>query len=129
MPSRSVIIDTNFFLLPFQFKINIMRELEFLLDFSHSFVISSKTISELQKLSASVGKHGAAARVGIKILEANKDNIKIIKDDRHVDDWIVDYATENNAIVCTNDSKLRRRLKAARVKVITMKSKSKLGYI
>jgi rRNA-processing protein FCF1 len=46
-----------------------------------------------------------------------------------VDDWIVGYAQANNAIVCTNDAKLRKRLREADIKVITMKSKSKLGYV
>ena len=105
-----------------------MNELEYLLDFSHQFVISSKTIEELKRLSASVGKQGAGARVALKLLETNKE-IKVIKDERHVDDWIYDYAQESNAIVCTNDSKLRKRLKAAKIKIITMKSKSKLGYV
>jgi rRNA-processing protein FCF1 len=46
-----------------------------------------------------------------------------------VDDWIVDYSKETGAIVCTNDSKLRKRLRAFKAKVITMKSKSRLGYV
>jgi rRNA-processing protein FCF1 len=129
MPPRTVILDTNFLLLPFQFKIDVMHELEYLLDFSHSYVVSSKTVEELERLGASPGKHGAAARVGLKTLEANKDRIEVIKDERHVDDWIADYAQESNAIVCTNDKGLRKRLKTARVKVITLKSKSRLGYV
>ncbi|MBU0532354.1 DNA-binding protein [Candidatus Micrarchaeota archaeon] len=127
MPSRPVILDTNFLLVPFQFKINIIKELVYLLDFSHYYVISSKTIDELEKLTSTVGKHAAAARLALKLIESN--DIKIIKDNRHVDDWILEYAAEKNAIVCTNDGKLRRKLKSMKIKIITMKSKSRLGFV
>jgi rRNA-processing protein FCF1 len=129
MPPRIVILDTNFLLIPFQFKINVMSELEYLLDFSHRYVISSNTVKELKKLGASAGKEGAGARVALKVLESYEGKIDIIQDERHVDDWIVDYSKETGAIVCTNDSKLRKRLKAFKAKVITMKSKSRLGYV
>jgi len=46
-----------------------------------------------------------------------------------VDDWIVDYAKDTRAIVCTNDTKLRKRLKAFGIKIITLKSKSKIGFV
>ena len=46
-----------------------------------------------------------------------------------LDDWIVDYSKDNNAIVCTNDAGLRRRLKSNRIKIVTMKSRSSLGFV
>lgn len=129
MPSRAVVIDTNFLLIPFQFKIDIMKELAYLLDFSHHYVVSSNSVKELERLGSSFGKQAAAARVALKVLEANKSKIEIVKDDRHVDDWIVEYAENKRAIVCTNDTKLRKRLKSVGVKVITLKSKSRLGFV
>jgi len=129
MPPRAVIIDTNFLFLPYQFKINIMKDLDYLLDFSHYYAISSQTIAELETLGATSGKAGAAARVALKVLQANRHRIRVIEDDRHVDDWIVEHAREKRAIVCTNDRKLRTRLKADNIKIITMKSKSRLGYV
>ncbi|MBU1681177.1 hypothetical protein KKE38_00005, partial [Candidatus Micrarchaeota archaeon] len=47
MAPRIVILDTNFLLVPFQFKINVIKELDYLLEVSHKFVISSRTIVEL----------------------------------------------------------------------------------
>lgn len=129
MPPRIVILDTNFLLIPFQFKINIMAELEHLLDFSHRYVVSSSTVKELERLGSSKGKEGAGARVALKLLESYGAKVDIIHDERHVDDWIADYSKRTGAIVCTNDSKLRRRLRAFKAKVITLKSKSKLGYV
>ncbi len=127
MPPRPVILDTNFLLVPFQFKINVLKELDYLIEVSHRFVISSRTIDELKKLSESTGKKGAAARVALKMVEGNR--IDIIKNDMKVDDWIVEYAKEHNAIVCTNDAPLRKRLKPHGIKVAAVKSRSKLGFV
>ncbi len=129
MPSRPVILDTNILLLPFQFKINILLELEYLIDVSHHYVISSRTLGELRKIGRSVGKDGMAARLALKLVEANKAKITIVESDEYVDRWIEEYALANHAIVCTNDAKLRRRLLDLDVKVISMKSRSKLGYV
>lgn len=129
MPPRAVILDTNFLLIPFQFKIDIFRELEYVIEYSHSYVVSSKTIKELKKLSKLIGKNGMAARLALKLVEANDKKIEIIENNNYVDDWIVDFAKKNNAIVCTNDSELRRRLREAEIKVIAMKSKSKVDFV
>lgn len=129
MPARPIVLDTNFLLVPFQFKIDILKELDFLVDVSHRFVVSSRTVEELKAIGKAVGKDGMAARLALKMLEANRERIAIVESDVEVDDWIVSYASENRAIVCTNDSNLRRRLKQAGVKVAAMKSRSKVGFV
>jgi rRNA-processing protein FCF1 len=129
MAPRQVILDTNFLFLPFRFKIDVLRELDYLVEASHRFVVSSMTLKELKKIGKRVGKDGMAARLALKLVEANRGRIDVIESAEHVDDWIVAYSSENRAIVCTNDSELRRRLRAHDIKVITMKSKSKLGYV
>lgn len=129
MPPRPVVIDTNFLLLPFQYKIDILKELEYLIESSHRYVISSRTLKELQSVGRSIGKNGMAARLAIKLIEANRAKFEVVESERYVDDWIVDYSKAKKAIVCTNDSELRRKLKDMDIPVITMKSRSKLGYI
>jgi rRNA-processing protein FCF1 len=129
MAPRPVVLDTNFLLIPFQFKIDIFRELDYLLDYSHSYVISSQTIRELERIGSSIGKDGMAARLALKLVSANRKRIDIIESDEYVDRWIMGYARENRAVVCTNDSKLRKELKRLDIKVVTMKSKSKLGFV
>lgn len=129
MAPRPVVLDTNFLLVPFRFRIDILKELDYLIEASHRYVISSKSISELKKIAERVGKHGMAARLALKLVEANRGRIEIVDSREYVDDWIVDYAAANNAIVCTNDSKLRKRLRELDIKVITLKSKSKLGFV
>jgi hypothetical protein len=129
MPPRPVILDTNFLLIPFQFRIDIFKELDYLIDYSHRYVISSRTVKELKKIAEAVGKDGMAARLAIKLLAAGKATIEIVDNDDYVDEWIEEYARHNNAIVATNDSRLRKRLRDLDIKVISMKSKSKLGFV
>jgi rRNA-processing protein FCF1 len=129
MAPRPVILDTNFLLVPFRFKVDILRELDYLIDYSHRYVICSRTLGELAKIGKKVGKDGMAARLAMKLVEANREMIDVVESKGHVDDWIAGYAKENAAIVCTNDSALRRRLRALDIKVITLKSKSKLGFV
>ncbi|MFH1394212.1 MAG: PIN domain-containing protein [Candidatus Micrarchaeota archaeon] len=129
MPPRLVIIDTNFLLIPFQFRIDMFTELEYLLETSHSYVISSGSIRELKKLADGKGRHAIAARLALKMVDANAHRVEKISSTRNVDDWIVDYAEKTGAIVCTNDRQLRKRLKEAHIKIIALKGKTQLGYI
>lgn len=129
MPPRPVVLDTNFLLVPFRFRIDILKELDYLVDYSHRFVVSEKTVEELKKIAKAVGKDGMAARLALKMLEANRERIEIVRSDSSVDDWIVAYAAEAGAIVCTNDAELRRRLRAKGIKVATLKSRSRVGFV
>lgn len=129
MPPRPVILDTNFLLLPFQFKINILEELAYLVEENHEYLISSRTLSELRRLGKSVGKDGMAARLAIKMIEANKQSIRVVESEVPVDDWLVERARKTNAVICTNDAALRKRLRPLKGKVITLKSRSRLGFV
>lgn len=127
MPQKTVILDTNFLLIPFQFKINIIEEISYLLEGSCRYTISSRTVAELKKIGTSIGKHGMAARLALKLIGANP--IEVIQSQLPVDDWIVEQAKNAGAVVCTNDAALRKRLKGLRIKMIVLKSRSKLGFV
>ena len=129
MPGRPIILDTNFLLVPFKFKINIIAEIDYLVDRSHSYIVCSQTIEELKKISKAKSKDGIAARLALKMVSANEKIIEVVENNEFVDDWIVNYAKENRAIACTNDSGLRARLKKLKIKTITLKSRTKLGFI
>jgi len=129
MPPRVVIIDTNFLLVPFQFRIDLFSELEYLIEMSHSYVISSGSIAELKKIAEKNGKNAIAARLALKMVEANSNRIEIVRSTKHVDDWIVEYAEKRGAIVCTNDKGLRKRLKNADIKIIALKGKTRVGFV
>lgn len=126
---REVVADTNFLLLPFQFKIDIFGELLHVLDEPFTLVVSSKVVGELRHISRKVGKQGAAARFALKLLEARGQQVRPVESPLAVDDWVLEYAKANHAIVCTNDRGLKQRLKAERIKVIGLRTKSRLGLV
>ncbi len=120
-------MDTNFLLVPYQFKLNIFINLEELIEGPHSFIIPSGVVRELKGLSSGKGKEGAAARFALKLIAVEKP--EEIESNGNVDDWIVEYSKKNNVIVATNDRILRSRLKKNRVKVISLLSRSRMGVV
>jgi len=126
---REVVIDTNFFLLPYQFKVNIFAGLERLLEEPFRVTVPSRVLSELRGLARRTGRHGAAARFALKLLSAGAQKVDTISSSGPVDDWVFAYAKEHRCVVCTNDRELRRKLKAERLKVVGLRTRAKLGFV
>jgi uncharacterized protein len=124
---KTVLLDTNFLLVPYQFKIDVFNRIEELLEQPHEFIVPSGVVGELENLGKGKGKEGAAARFGLKLIRHNKP--KIVESEGNVDNWIVGHAVETGAIVATNDRKLRVKLKKNRVKVISLLSRSRVGVV
>ncbi|MFA5076949.1 MAG: PIN domain-containing protein [Candidatus Micrarchaeia archaeon] len=125
---RTVILDTNFLLIPHQFRINIMEELERLIEGPHELAVSDAIVHELKGLARGRGKEGVAARVALEGIARKK--IKTIKSaETNADRWIAEYCAENpGTIVCTNDIALRRELKAAGARIIVMRTRTRIFW-
>jgi len=121
-----VILDTNFLMLAYQFKIDIFGELDRVLP-KNEFIISSKILNELEKISESSKRDKLAARFALKLIKDKK--VKIQKSNEKVDDWILDYAKNNKAIVCTNDLDLKERLKTNGIRVIGLRGKTRIDFL
>ncbi len=124
-----VIMDTNFLLVPYQFKVDVFTELERLLDGPFTLVVPSKVVGELRGIARNPGRTGAAARFALKILESRGEKAKQVESKLPVDDWLFEYARQNRAVVCTNDRGLKQRLKAERLRVVGLRSKAKVGFV
>ena len=124
---KKVVLDTNFLLVPYQFKVDVFRQIERLLEAPHEFVVPTGVVSELKKLSKGKGKEGAAARFALKLLDVYK--VTKVRSKGDVDGWIAEYAGKENAIVATNDVELRNRLKKEGVKMIALRSRARLGVV
>ena len=124
---RKVVLDTNFLLVPYQFKIDVFSKTEELIDGPCTFLVPVGVKKELEKLGEGKGKEGAAARFALKLLKARKP--EEVESAGNVDEWILGYAKKTGAIVATNDRPLRVKLKKNRVKVISMLSRSQLGVV
>ncbi len=126
---KTVILDTNFLLIPHQYKIDILAKLEHLFEESYELVVSSAIIGELNGLIKSRRKDGIAARVAL--IGIKKKNIRIIEtNETNTDKWIIDYCTAHpDIIVCTNDIELKRILKKMRTRIITMRTRTSIFWV
>jgi len=123
-----VLLDTNFLMIPYVYKIDIFQEIERLIPESHEIFIPSNVLEELQELSNSKGKEKIAARVAIQLVE--KKSVKKIQSQSGVDEFMINFAVENkpNVVVCTNDRELKKRLKEVHIPVIVMRGRNRLEF-
>ncbi len=126
---KILIFDTNFLLIPYEFKIDIFSELYTIVEGAYEIIVPTVVLAELKKIASYKGRHALGAKLGLKLLEANAKNITFTASEGHADQWILNYAKEKRAIVCTNDKALRMKSKNADLRTITMKSRAKIGMV
>ena len=107
---KKILLDTNFLLVPFQFKVDIFKEIDRIIDEKYELFIVDKTKEELEKLiKGGKEKERKAARLALQLIK--KFNIKIINTQGdNVDDIIVNLK-DKDTIVATQDKELRKRLR------------------
>ncbi len=112
-----IILDTNFMMLPAQFKIDIFKELE-----GKEIATFSSCINELKAIASGRGKDAASAKVALELAKRHK--IEIIKyASKSADKAIMDYAAKNRCAVATNDKKLLKALKDKGIKILRLRQK------
>ena len=125
---KKIIIDTNFLLIPANFKVDIFSELERICFFKYKLYIVDRTLKELQNIiKLQKGADKDAAKLALLLIKSKGLKIISTEEQKSVDDLIVELSDENT-IVATQDIGLKRRLKAKGIKIITLKSKKKLIF-
>jgi len=125
-----IILDTNFLMIPLEFKVDIFSEIKRLMIEPYELFIFEATLDELVKLSRGNSKAAAAAKATIKLIkQKNLKSLTNSNDEKYVDSLILEGSTSKD-IVCTQDQALKRLLKAKHkgIRLITLKSKKYLGY-
>lgn len=117
-----VVFDANALMMPGQFTVDIFREAEGLVgDFEP--VTFTSVQNELEGIARGQGKNASAARVGLALLrrctviESGYENLP-------VDDQLIAYARDHDAIVFTNDRALKDRLRKEDVEVMILRKKN-----
>ncbi|PKP54406.1 MAG: nucleotide-binding protein [Candidatus Altiarchaeales archaeon HGW-Altiarchaeales-3] len=127
-----ILLDTNFLMIPGQFKIDVFTEIERIIP-DYELLTLSGIMLELKKVgeTARKGRDKISAKIAIQIVEnkAKENKIKISESSGDVDEFIVKFAVENGAVVCTNDKELKRKLRDQNVRIIHLRSKSKLEFL
>ncbi len=120
-----VVPDTNFLLVPGQFGVDIIGELNRILDVRFKIIIPNVVLQELDVIERkSRGKDLMAVRMAKKLVE-RFERVEIGEFGRRpIDDQILEFAVKNErVIVCTNDKGLKKRLRERGVPVIYLRSK------
>lgn len=125
---KKIIIDTNFLMIPWQFKVDIFSEFDRICQFNYHLYIFDRTINELENIAEkSKGKDKKAAQFALKLVKLN--NINRIKSDiKYVDSLILENADENT-IIATQDKNLKKKLLEKGLSMIILRQKKYLQLI
>ena len=121
MNSKEVVIDTNFFMVPFQFNVDVISELEKLLP-SYKLTTPSFVINELKGLKRNnKGKIRLNANLALKLANSSKVEIKDISllENETVDDALLRVSE----VLATNDIELKNRAKDKGITVVYLRQK------
>ena len=127
MKKKKVILDTNFLLIPGQFKIDIFTQIDMLMNEPFVLCVVDKTITELNKLAAT-GREKDRFASKLALVFIRQKNLKTLRSfgsRKSVDDIIVKKA-DSNTFIATQDKALRQRLRQKKAKVIGMRQKKYL---
>ena len=122
MSIKEVVIDTNFFMVPFQFNVDIITELEKVLP-SYKLTTPSFVINELKGLKRNnKGKIRLNANLALKLANSSKVEIKDISllENETVDDALLRVSE----VLATNDIELKKRAKAKGITIVYLRQKN-----
>ena len=121
MESKEVVIDTNFFMVPFQFNVDIIDELEKALP-SYKLTTPIFVINELKGLKRNnKGKIRLNADLALKL--ANSSNIEIKDISLENNETVDDALLRVSVVLATNDIELKKRAKDKGITVAYLRQK------
>jgi hypothetical protein len=116
------LLDTNFLMIPVEFRVDIISGL-MSLGYIEIFTLDL-VVAELEKFSVKGGKIAKAARVALQIVRNSGVVVLQTKGDlKRVDDEILRLAKTKGYAVCTQDQELLQTAKAAGIRCITLHQK------
>ena len=127
---KKILLDTNFLLIPYQFKVDIFTQIDKISTFKYEIFILDKTLEELKKIvREQKGKNKDAAKIALKLISIKNVGVMKTKSHKNTDDVILDIASKEGYIVATQDKDLKRKLINHNVSVIVLRQKKILAVI
>ncbi|MFA5614224.1 MAG: PIN domain-containing protein [Methanoculleus sp.] len=122
-----VLLDTNAFLMPVQFGIDLYDELLGIFgDFEP--VTLEEVVGELSGLARGGGRDAVAARVGLAL--ARRASVMPSGSSAEgVDARVLEYALREECTVVTNDRELRNALLREQISVVSMRGRKRLDLM
>jgi rRNA-processing protein FCF1 len=138
--NNAVVVDSNFILLPIQFRIDYIEDIVYLLEGATQFIIYQQVYNELkakQKRFEEKGKNSkfqAQFEAGKRYLEMKKQeyHLSFINEvkgkDETTDEFLLRKAVSlkdiyHHIFLATNDYELRKKAKQSQISVIYLKQK------
>jgi rRNA-processing protein FCF1 len=120
----TVLLDTNFLLVPIRFGVDVFAEAERVLNQLVDFAVTPNVLGEVERLR-SEAQPGFRSELDFALKVASR--CKVIdaepEEGETVDDSIVRLAASRGYVVATTDAELRRRLREVGVKVLILRQK------
>ncbi len=142
MLENLIVIDANFILLPFQFKIDYLYEIGANLEGKTIFVVYKQILDELEAKKIrepEARKYHMNFKAGLLYLEKNnekynidyKQNVKLKEET--TDNFLLKSCMELKSInkrvfLATNDAELRRKAKKMEIRTIFLRQKKYLSF-
>ena len=124
---KKILLDTNFLLIPAQFKVDIFSEIERICNFNYKLYILDKTIEELNNIiEKQRGKNREAAKLALKLIKLKKISIIKTEETLTTDNLIIKKADKKEFIVATQDKFLKKQLKIKNTPLIVLRQKKRL---
>ena len=127
---KKILLDTNFLLIPYQFKVDIFSRIERISTFKYELFILDKTLDELKKIvEEQKGMDKEAAKIALKLISIKNIGIIKTKSSEKTDKLILDVASKDDFIVATQDKELRYMLKQNNVPIMLLRQKKKVVFL
>jgi len=124
---KKILLDTNFLLIPAQFRVDIFSEIERICNFNYKLHILDRTIEELDSIiEKQKGKSKDAAKLALKLIKLKKISIIKTKEKLATDRLIIKTANKKEFIVATQDKFLKKQLKTENTALIVLRQKKRL---
>ena len=124
---KKIIIDTNFLMIPYKFRVDIFSEINRVCSFNYRLFIMEKTVEELKGIIKNQPrKDKKAAQFALKLIGLK--NIGTIPSKENDVDSAILQAACKDTVVATQDVFLKRQLAEKGASVIWMRQKKYLQY-
>ena len=118
------ILDTNFLMIPGQFKVDVYEQLR---GFGKPDIyVIRQSVAELEKLAKGRGKDAANARIALLLVK--REGVRIIPSGKGgADEAIRRLAKREGMVVCTADKKLKAGLRKRGIPVVSLRERKYLA--
>ncbi|MAG91401.1 nucleotide-binding protein [Candidatus Woesearchaeota archaeon] len=125
---KKIILDTNFLLIPMQFKVDIFSEFNRICNFNYKLFVFESSINELKKIiSNQKGKNKKAAQIALKLIKSK--NIGMIRSDEQYVDSLILENLDKDTIIATQDMELKNKVLDKGSSVIILRQKKYLKLV